>query len=56
MSNEQRMQQLEKFYRKCPDVLTVLDAARWTRYVARTSSPPSSAKANSPPTPTAVKG
>lgn len=32
------MQQLEKFYRKCPDVLTVLDAARWTRMGKNTLS------------------
>ena len=31
MTNEEKINGLEHLLRKCPDVLTVLDAARWTR-------------------------
>ena len=31
MTIEDKIKGLEHLFRKCPDVLTVLDAARWTR-------------------------
>ena len=31
MTTEEKIKGLEHLFRKCPDVLTVLDAARWTR-------------------------
>ena len=31
MTTEEKINGLEHLFRKCPDVLTVLDAARWTR-------------------------
>ena len=31
MTTEEKVKGLERLFRKCPDVLTVLDAARWTR-------------------------